>query len=75
MNGQPAVYTIGAWDIQFVRDSQDANGGKMISTWQNELQVKNLYWQIGKIYIGIVTDDEAVRQQQLIDMADSIHGK
>ncbi len=47
----------------------------MISTWQNELQVKNLYWQIGKIYIGIVTDDEAVRQQQLIDMADSIHGK
>ncbi len=61
--------------MQFIQDSQDSNGGKMIATWQYDLQEKNLYWQVGKIYIGIVTDDEAVRQQQLIDMADSIHGK
>ncbi len=72
VNGQPAVYVIGAWDTEFVPDSNDPNGGQMVSTWRNNLPLKNLYWQVGNIYLAIMTDDDAVSQQELIDMAASI---
>jgi hypothetical protein len=72
INGVPAAYTVGGWDTEFVKDSTEPNGGKMVSSWQNDLPVKNLYWQIGKIYLALVTADEAVSQQDLIDMASSI---
>ncbi len=71
VNGQPAAYTIGAWDSEFVKDDQDPNGGKMVSTWRNDLNVKNLYWQVGPVYLLIVSDDEAVSQQEMLDMAAS----
>jgi len=69
VNGQPAVYVIGAWDTEFVKDDKDPNGGKIVSTWRNDLQVKNLYFQVAKIFVTIVTDDAAVSQQELVDLA------
>ena len=72
VNGQPAAFTMGGWDTEFVKDSAAPNGGKMVSSWRNDLPVKNLYWQIGKIYLALITTDESVSQQELIDMASSI---
>ena len=72
VNGQPAAFTLGGWDTEFVKDSTAINGGKMVSSWRNDLPVKNLYWQIGKIYLALITADESVSQQELIDMASSI---
>ncbi len=74
VNGQPAAYAVGAWDAQFVKDDNDPNGGKMVSTWRNDLPVQNFYWQVGKAYLLLVTDDESVSKQDLIDMAASIGG-
>lgn len=67
--GQPAAFVVGAWDTQFVKDENDPQGGKMVSIWSNELPVKNLFWQIGKVYLVLVTDDDLVSEQQLILMA------
>ena len=72
VNDLPAAFTNGGWDTEFVKDSNSPNGGKMVSSWRNDLPVKNLYWQIGEIYLALVTADEAVSQQDLIDMASSI---
>ncbi len=74
VNGQPAVYAVGAWDTEFVKDRKDPNGGKMVSTWRNDLKVQNIYWQAGKVYLVLVTDDVAVSRQALIDMATSTGG-
>jgi uncharacterized membrane protein len=72
VNGTPAAYSVGGWDTEFVKDNQSPGGGKMVSSWRNDLPVKNLFWQVGKLYLTLVTADEAVTQQQLIDMAASI---
>ncbi len=72
VNGQPAAYAVGAWDAEFVKDDKDPNGGKMVSTWRNDLPVQNLYWQAGSVYLVLVTNDEAVSKQAFIDMAASI---
>jgi hypothetical protein len=72
VNGMPAAYSTGGWDTEFVKDSTAPNGGKMVSSWRNDLPVKNLYWQVGEIYLALVTADEGVSQQELIDMANSI---
>jgi hypothetical protein len=72
VNGQPAAFTVGAWDSEFVKDDQDPNGGKMVSTWRNDLLIKNLFWQVGKVYLAMITDDEILTQQDLINMAGSV---
>lgn len=72
VNSQPAAFVIGAWDTSFVPNDQDPNGGQMVSTWRNDLPVKNLFWQVGTTYLAIITDDEAVSQAEMIDMAASI---
>jgi len=72
VNGLPAAYTVGGWDTQFVKDAAEPNGGKMVSSWRNDLPVKNLYWQVGKIYLALMTSDGTVSQQDLLDMASSI---
>jgi hypothetical protein len=72
VNGSPAAFSMGGWDTQFVKDSNEPGGGKMVSSWRNDLLVKNLYWQVGKVYLTLVTSDEQVTQQDLIDIADSI---
>jgi len=72
VNGQPAAFTLGGWDTEFVKDSTVPNGGKMVSSWRNDLPVKNLYWQVGKIFLALITTDDGVSQQELIDMASSI---
>jgi hypothetical protein len=72
VNGQPGVYTIGAWDTEFVPDPNAPNGGSMLSTWRNDLAVKNLYWQVGNIFTLLVTSDEEVSQEALILMAESV---
>jgi hypothetical protein len=72
VNGLPAAFTVGGWDTEFVKDNTSPNGGRMVSSWRNDLPVKNLYWQVGKIYLALVTTDTAVSQQDLVDMASSI---
>lgn len=72
VNGQPAAYTIGAWDSEFVKDDKDPNGGKMVATWRSDLAIQNVYWQVGPVYLALLTDDEAVSKQDLIDMAAGI---
>jgi hypothetical protein len=72
VNGEAAAYIIGAWDAQFVKDDTDPNGGKMVYTWRNDLKVQNLYWQVGKLFLVLVTDDDAVSKQELLDMANSV---
>lgn len=72
INGLPAAFAIGAWDTQFVQDESDPSGGKLISTWRDDLQVKNIYWQDDKVYLLLVTDDEALSRQDLFEMASSI---
>lgn len=75
VNGLPGVYVLGAWKTEFVKDDKDPSGGKMVSTWQNDLPVQNLYWQAGKLYLLLVTDDGAVSKPDLLDMAASVPGK
>ena len=72
VNGEPAVFTIGGWDTEFVKDNLAPGGGKMVSSWRNDLPVKNLYWQVGKTYLTLITADGNVSQQELMDMAASI---
>jgi len=71
-NGMPAAYALGAWDTQFVPDDQEPSGGKLISSWRNDLQVQNVYWQDGDVYLVLVTDDETLTKRDLLDMASSI---
>ena len=75
VNGQPAAYAVGAWDTSFVPNTQEPNGGQMVSTWRNDLPVKNLYWQVGDIYLTLTTGDPAVSQQDMIDMAASVQAR
>lgn len=72
INGEPGVYAIGAWDAEFFPDSNDPNGGKMISTWRNDLPNQNIYWQVGNIYLVLISDDPQVSRQDLLYMAASI---
>ncbi|OGN94209.1 MAG: hypothetical protein A2Z71_04550 [Chloroflexi bacterium RBG_13_50_21] len=69
VNDLPAAYTVGGWDTEFVKDSTAISGGKMVSSWRNDLPVKNLYSQAGDIYLALSTADEEVSQQKLMDMA------
>jgi hypothetical protein len=72
VNGSPAAFTIGGWDTQFVKDNSVPGGGKMVSSWRNDLPVKNLYWQVGDVYYLLVTTDNEVSQQDLNDIASSM---
>ncbi|NJD58218.1 MAG: hypothetical protein C3F13_07090 [Anaerolineales bacterium] len=72
VNGNPAAFTRGGWDTEFVKDNKEPGGGKMVSSWRNDLQVKNLYWQVGKVFLTLVTADENVSQQDMIEIATSI---
>jgi hypothetical protein len=72
VNGVAAAFTLGGWDTQFIKDNSLPGGGKMVSSWRNDLPVKNLYWQAGDIYYLLVTADESVTQQDLVDMAASV---
>ena len=71
VNGQPAVFVLGAWDTQFVPDEKDPAGGQMVSTWSNDLPVKNLYWQVGNTFLLLVTQDTQIDQQALITIAEN----
>jgi len=72
VNGASAAYTIGGWDTEYVKDSTAPGGGKMVSSWRNDISVKNLYWQVGEVYLALVTADNTVTQQDLIKIAESI---
>ena len=73
VSGQPAAYAVGAWDTEFVPDAKDPqSGGKMVSTWRNELKVQNVYWQVGQVFLALVTDDAGVSKEELIRMAEGV---
>ncbi len=69
-----SAFALGAWDAQFVPKDQDANGGQMVSTWRNDLPVQNVYWQVGNVYLALITDDETLSKQDLIDLAGGVGG-
>jgi hypothetical protein len=68
----PAVYTIGAWDSNFVENDNEPNGGHMEWNWRNDLQVENVFWQEDEVYLVIITDDTQTSKNDLLKMADSI---
>ena len=72
VNGQPAVYAIGAWDTEFNPATGTPDGGSFTARWRNDLPIQNLYWQVGDVYLALITDDPAVTQQDLLAMASSI---
>jgi len=55
-----------------VPDPKDPKGGQMVSTWRSDLDIQNLYWQSGKIFLLLVCDDASVSRQALIDTAASL---
>lgn len=59
---QAAAYAVGAWE-------NDAATGK--ATWNDSYSLQNVYWQIGKVYLNLNTDDAQVSQAELIRLADS----
>jgi hypothetical protein len=69
VNDRPGVYALGAWDTQFFPDNTEPNGGKMVSTWRNDLPIQNLFWQVGNVYLALITDDQGLIKQNLVDMA------
>jgi hypothetical protein len=74
INGMPAAYAPGAWDTQFIKDDQDPQGGKMVSTWRNDLKIQNLYWQVGNVYLALISDDDTLSRHDLIVIAASTSG-
>jgi hypothetical protein len=72
VNGQPGVFVTGAWDTQFVKDEKDPQGGKMVSTWRSDLPIQNLYTQLGKIYVVLLTEDAALSPAELVKVAASL---
>lgn len=72
VNGGTAAFTTGGWDTEYVKDSSAPGGGKMVSSWRNDLPVKNLYWQVGEVYLALVTADGVITQQDLVDIASSM---
>jgi hypothetical protein len=67
LNGQPAAYAKGAWDSSF-----DAASGQNVSTWRNDLEVQNVFWQVGSTYFVLITDDTTLTQADLLGMAASV---
>lgn len=72
INGLPAIFVRGAWDTEFVKGDNDPNGGKMVSTWRNDLPILNIYGQNDKVFFVLLTDDEAVNKQELVATASSL---
>ena len=72
VNGQPGAYAVGAWKSEFVPKAGEANGGHFESQWRNDLQVQNVFWQVGTVYLVLVSDDPAVSRQDLLKTADSV---
>jgi len=68
----PAAYAMGAWDSNFVQNANEPNGGHMEWTWRNDLQIQNLFWQAGEVYLVLITDDNQISRDELLKIADSI---
>jgi hypothetical protein len=73
INGQPAVLFTGAWDTAFVPDPATPSGGAFESTWRDDLEFRNLYWQSGDVHLDLVTNDSQVSPEDLVRIAESIH--
>ncbi len=73
VSGAPAVYAAGAWEASFMPVTEEPNGGHMDWQWPNHLPVQNLYWQVGGIYLALISDDPQVTQADLISTAESIN--
>ena len=72
VGNQPGAYAVGAWDTEFVPDDKAPGGGNMVSTWRSDLKIQNLYWQVGDIYLVLISDDEAVSRQEMIKTAEGV---
>lgn len=72
VNGQPAVYTIGAWDAAYMPDPNQGSTGKFETTWRNDLEIQNVYWQEGEIFLVLITGDKALTREILVRMAGSV---
>ncbi len=72
VNGQPAIYTVGAWDASFVSDPAQPGGGSFQYAWRSDLQIQNVFWQVQEVYLVLITDDMAIPLEDLIKMAASV---
>lgn len=62
INGQPGVYTVGAWK------NDNATG---TATWDSSYEVQNINWQIGSTYLSLNTNDPQVSKEDLAKMAEA----
>ncbi|MBI5877115.1 MAG: hypothetical protein HZB53_05635 [Chloroflexi bacterium] len=72
VNKQPAAYAVGAWKSEFVPKAGEPGGGHMESRWRGDLAVQNVFWQVGAVYVVLISDDAAVTRQDLLKVADSV---
>jgi hypothetical protein len=72
VSGQPAAYAVGAWKSEFVPKAGEPGGGHMEARWRSDLAVQNVFWQVGSVYVVLISDDAAVTRQDLLKVADSV---
>ena len=41
--------------------------------WRNDLQVQNVFWQVGTVYVVLISDDLAVSREDLLKTAGSVN--
>ncbi len=68
----PAAYVTGAWDSNFVANASETNGGHMEWNWRSDLPIQNVFWQVGDIYLVLITDATSLSQEELLKTAASI---
>lgn len=73
INGQPARLYSGAWDASYVSNPTDSAGGHFEVTWRGDLDLRNLRWQVGDLYLLLITDDAQVSADDLVRIAENIH--
>lgn len=72
VNGQPGAYAVGAWKSEFVPKAGETGGGHFEARWRNDLQVQNVFWQVGTVYVVLISDDSLLTRADLLKTAGGV---
>lgn len=72
LGSKTGAYALGGWKSEFIADQNEANGGHFQATWDGALNVQNLFWQAGGVYLVLISDDPQVSKDDLVKMASSV---
>jgi len=67
INDQPGGLVHGAWDSQF-----DQAANSFSYTWREDLGVTGIYWQAGDIHLALISNDDALNDEQLVQIAEQV---